>query len=216
VNHFAHLWLFTVLVFGVMVLPGLDMAYIVSSALTGGRSNGFVALAGVVTGGFCHVLLAAVGFSAVIRVVPGAFNVLLVAGAAYIAWIGISLWRSNGEAAPQEEVPVARAASGTLGTFRQGMAICLMNPKAYLFMLAVFPQFFNPSYGSLLMQAVVLSLIIALNQCLVYGGLVVASSRLSQWFAGAPAARRIALRSVGTMLIAAALYTGFEGWRTLA
>lgn len=214
-NHFAHLWLFAVLVFGVMVLPGLDMAYIVSSALTGGRSNGFAALAGVVAGGFCHVLLAAVGFSAVIRVVPGAFNLLLVAGAAYIAWIGVSLWRHDPEPVPPQ-APAARAASGTLGTFRKGMAICLMNPKAYLFMLAVFPQFFNPSYGSLLTQAVVLSLIIALNQSLVYGSLVVASSRLSQAFAGDAAARRIASRSVGTILIVAALYTGFEGWRTLA
>jgi threonine/homoserine/homoserine lactone efflux protein len=174
-------------------------------------------LAGVVTGGFCHVLLAALGFSAIIRVVPGALNALLVAGAAYIAWIGVSLWRNDEglERQRRETEPVQRAFA-TTGTFRQALAICLMNPKAYLFMLAIFPQFFNSSYGSLSTQAVLLALIIALNQCLVYGSLVLASSRLNAWLATEPTSRRIASRSVGTMLIAAALYTGFEGWRTLA
>jgi threonine/homoserine/homoserine lactone efflux protein len=214
-NHYAHLWLFSILVFGVMVLPGLDMAYIVSSALARGRRNGFIALSGVVTGGFCHVLLAALGFSAIIRVVPGAFNALLVAGAAYIAWIGISLWRSDAGVERHETEP-AQSVFATIGTFRQALAICLMNPKAYLFMLAIFPQFFNSSYGSLPAQAVLLALIIALNQCLVYGSLVLASSRLSAGLAAKPAVRQIASRGVGTMLIAAALYTGFEGWQSVA
>jgi threonine/homoserine/homoserine lactone efflux protein len=211
-NHYTHLWLFSVLVFGVMALPGLDMAYIVSSALTGGRRNGFVALAGVVTGAFCHVLLAALGISALFGFIPGAFNVLLVAGAAYIAWIGISLWRGNEQLA----VPVAHSAPASPGTtFRRALAICLLNPKAYLFMLAIFPQFFRPSYGPLVTQAVLLVLIITLNQCLVYGSLVLLTARLNLWLVTKSSVRQFVSRSVGTLLIAAALYTGFEGWRGL-
>lgn len=212
-SQYAHLWLFCAFVFGVMVLPGLDMAYIVGSALSGGRNNGFIALAGVVAGGFCHVVLAALGISAMIRVIPDAFNAFLFAGAAYIAWIGISLWRT---ADPLPiEVPAEPAVRRTGSTFARALAICLMNPKAYLFMLAVFPQFFRPEYGSLLAQTVALSLIIALNQCLVYGCLVLVSGRVSVWFATKSSARQVVSRSVGTMLIGAALLTGFEGWRGL-
>ena len=33
-THYAHLWLFATLVLGVVVLPGLDMAYVMGSAMT--------------------------------------------------------------------------------------------------------------------------------------------------------------------------------------
>jgi len=33
----AHLWLFFVMVFGIVLLPGLDMAFILTSSLVGGR-----------------------------------------------------------------------------------------------------------------------------------------------------------------------------------
>lgn len=44
-NDYAHLWLFFVFVLGIMLLPGLDMAYILGSALAGGRRAGYSALA---------------------------------------------------------------------------------------------------------------------------------------------------------------------------
>ena len=43
-THYAQLWLFFALVFGVVILPGLDMAYIMGSALSGGRRAGFAAI----------------------------------------------------------------------------------------------------------------------------------------------------------------------------
>ena len=59
-THYAQLWLFFALVFGVVILPGLDMAYIMGSALSGGRRAGFAALGGVVVGGVCHVAFGSV------------------------------------------------------------------------------------------------------------------------------------------------------------
>ena len=55
----AHLWLFFVLVLGTILLPGLDMAFILASALTGGRRSGLTAVAGIMTGGVCHVAMGA-------------------------------------------------------------------------------------------------------------------------------------------------------------
>ena len=207
-THYAQLWLFFVLVLGVVVLPGLDMACVLGNTLTGGRRAGFAALAGVVAGGICHVVLTGLGIGVLLRVVPAAFNALLLAGALYIAWIGLSLLRS--EHAFSVEAAVARR---PWAIFRQGMLTCLLNPKAYLFMLAVFPQFLRPEYGTLAVQAVVLWIIIAFNQVCVYGGLALAANRARRWIAHRPAAGGVVTRAVGMLLIGAALLTGLEGWR---
>lgn len=208
-SHYAQLWLFFVLVFGIVVLPGLDMAFVLGSALAGGRRRGFAAVAGIIAGGVCHVTMTALGISVLIRLIPGAFNALLIAGALYIAWIGISLLRS--ESAFGLKPDLQRRSRGT--TFRQGLFTSLLNPKAYLFMLAVFPQFLRPSEGLLWLQAMVLWLIIALNQLCVYGSVALMADRARQWLQGKPAAGMVATRCVGALLVAVATLTGLEGWR---
>ena len=114
-NHYEQLWLFFALVFGIIVLPGLDMAFVLGSTLAGGRTRGFAAVAGIIAGGVCHVVMTALGISVLIKLVPGAFNAVLLAGALYIAWIGISLMRSESSLGLQPDTrPRSRAA-----TFRQ-------------------------------------------------------------------------------------------------
>lgn len=48
------------------------------------------------------------------------------------------------------------------------MLTCLLNPKAYLFMFAVFPQFLRPEAGGIWLQATILGTIIAATQFSVY------------------------------------------------
>ena len=205
----TQLWLFFVLVFGVILLPGLDMAFVLASSLVGGRGSGFAATAGIVAGGVVHVTMGALGIVAVLQLVPAAFNLVLLAGAAYIAWIGIGLLRSRGAFAE-----LGRKRVRTRGaTFRQGMVTSLLNPKAYLFTLAVLPQFMKPEYGSVGAEAVVLWLIIALTQVAVYGGLALAGDRARLWFADRPSVNLWLARGVGALLLATAAYTAYEGWR---
>jgi threonine/homoserine/homoserine lactone efflux protein len=205
----AHLWLFFVMVFGVVLLPGLDMAFVLASALVGGRRAGLAATAGIVAGGVCHVTMGALGIVAVLQLVPAAFNVVLLAGAAYIAWIAIALLRSS---AAFGDLPMQRLRSQA-ATFRQGLLTSLLNPKAYLFMLAIFPQFLKPEYGDIALQAVVLWAIIALTQAGIYGGMALAGDRVRVWLAARPSANAWLARVVGGLLLATALYTAFEGWR---
>lgn len=206
-----HLWLFVPLAFGIIVLPGVDMAFIVGSAITGGRSRGMMALAGIASGGVCHVVMTSLGIGALVKVVPGAFNALLIAGAAYIAWIGISLLRSRHGIAMQMDSHVR----DDWTTFRQGLATSLINPKAYLFMLAVFPQFLRPEYGGVWIQALVLWLVIAGNQCIVYGGMVLLAGHVRGWLQGKPGASVLAARCVGVLLVGTAMFTGFNGWQRI-
>jgi threonine/homoserine/homoserine lactone efflux protein len=208
-NHYEHLWLFFVLVFGVVLLPGMDMAYISGSALTGGRKAGLTALAGVVVGGMVHVTMGALGLSVVLKLFPSIFKGMLIVGALYIAWIGLSILRSASAFNLSSSVTTRRPSV----IFRQGMLSCLMNPKAYLFMLAVFPQFFRPEYGPLWIQAIVMWVIIAATQIGVYGSIALAAGSIRTWIATSPEAGVIVSRVVGTVLILAAVATGMSGWR---
>jgi threonine/homoserine/homoserine lactone efflux protein len=205
----AHLWLFFVLVFGVVLLPGLDMAFVLASSLVGGARAGLAATAGIVVGGFCHVAMGVLGIMAVLQLMPDLFNAMLAAGALYIAWIGISLLRSRaafGGVRPERQRSIA-------ATFAQGVVTSLLNPKAYLFMLAIFPQFLRPEYGAMWVQAVVLGGIIAATQTAIYGGVALAGDRLRGWLAARPAANALLARGVGTLLLATAVYTLIGGWR---
>jgi threonine/homoserine/homoserine lactone efflux protein len=220
----AQLGVFALLVLGVMVLPGLDMACVLGNTLSGGRRRGFAALAGVVAGGLVHVVLAALGISVVLKLFQAVFNAMLLAGALYIAWIGVSLLRAASSApAPDTaragdgeslRAPVPAAASPA-AAFRQGLATCLLNPKAYLFMLAVFPQFLQPAPGTLWLQVAVLWLVIAANQAAVYGGLALLAGQVRDWLGRSPGAGLFGARVVGVLLLGVAVFTGVEGWQRL-
>ncbi len=206
----THLWIFFVMVFGIVLLPGLDMAFILASSLVGGRAAGLSAVAGIIAGGVCHVAMGILGIMAVLQLVPAAFNVVLWAGALYIAWIGVSLLKSDSAFAEVKQ----HEARPHITTFKQGLLTNLLNPKAYLFMLAVFPQFLKPEYGVLWIQAGVLWLIIALTQAVVYGSVVIASDRARGWLKSRPSASTVLSRTVGGLLVVTALFTGLQGWRS--
>lgn len=205
----ANLWLFFVIVFGVVVLPGLDMAYVMGSALVGGTRSGLSAVAGVVAGGICHVTMGALGISILLELLPGAFNAMLLAGALYIAWIGISVLRSHSVF----KSDTATANRSHWQTFRRGIVSIMLNPKAYLFTLAILPQFLRPQNGTLWLQALILWIIIALTQTGVYGSVAIAAGGLRQWLTLRPAAGIYINRAVGSTLIAAAIFTGYHGWQ---
>ena len=206
----AHLWLFFVLVFGVVILPGLDMAFVLASSLTGGRRAGLGAVGGIVAGGAFHVVAGATGVAVLLQVLPGAFHVLLWAGALYVAWLGASLLRGGAGLAVTAAQGPRRTA---VANFRQGALTNLLNPKAYVFMLAVFPQFLRPEYGPLWLQALVLWAIIALTQAGVYGALALAADRSRGWLESNPAVNAAAARVVGGLLVLAAALTALEGLR---
>jgi threonine/homoserine/homoserine lactone efflux protein len=211
-NETAHLWLYFLLVFGIIVLPGLDMAFVVANSLVGGNRAGFAAVAGIVAGGVCHVVMGALGIAAVLTLWPAMFNAMLLAGALYIGWTGWTLLRSSDALAFSAQ---AGAAPERRSVFMRGMTTCLLNPKAYVFMLAVFPQFLTPGNGPLWIQASALGVITTLTQAAVYGTVALLAVRASRWLDGNPDARTNVARGVGVVLIAGALLTGLRGWQAM-
>jgi threonine/homoserine/homoserine lactone efflux protein len=205
----GHLWLFFGLVFGIVVLPGMDMAFVLGSALVGGRRTGLAAVAGLIAGGMCHVVMGASGLAVLLALVPSAFNAMLVAGALYVAWIGWGLWRVEGGLSLEGP----RAILSPRATFARAALTNLMNPKAYVFMLAVFPQFIRPERSSIAGQALVLGAIIAATQAGVYGTIAWLADGVRDWLGTHPGANRGLARAIGALLIGVAALTVVEGWR---
>lgn len=201
------LWLFMLLIAGIIVVPGMDMLYVLANGLTGGRRAGLTATGGMVAGGAVHTLYGTLGTGLLVALAPKLFLPLLVAGAFYMAWIGYTLVRSS--------ITIETVETGTAiplrTVFRRAVLTCLMNPKAYLFVIAVYPQFVRPEYGPFWRQGLVLGLITALTQATVYGAIALAASRARGLLTGNPMATVWVGRSVGLVLILVALVTAMEG-----
>lgn len=202
----AHLWPYFIVVLGIVALPGLDMAYVIGSAILGGRRAGLAAVGGIMAGGLCHVLMAGLGVAALLQLWPPLFDAMLAAGALYLGWMGWTMLGSSGAhgAAPGQASPGACPA-GT--TFRRAMLTNLLNPKAYVFMLAIFPQFIKPELGPLWLQAAALGAITALTQAGVYGALALLAARGRNGLLRHPVASRRAAHAMGWLLIGLALWS---------
>ncbi len=205
----TNLFLFFAVVFGVVVLPGLDMAFVLASSLNGGRRSGLYAVAGIIAGGVCHVAIGALGIAVILNTLPQVFNLVLLVGTAYLAWIGVSLMRSAAGFASLDLQMEAHPAS----SFRQGMLTNLLNPKAYLFMLAIFPQFVRPVYGPMWSQALWMGLIIAATQAAVYGVIALLAGSSRRWLESNSQWNKRLAQLVGAVLLLAALFSLVGGWR---
>ncbi len=204
------LWLFFLLVFGVIVLPGMDMAFVATNALVGGLRAGMTAVAGIMAGGVVHVAVATTGLAVLLTVWPAAFNGVLAIGAAYMVWVGWTLLRASRSVS--DATPAAQAATAR-HVFGRAMLTCLLNPKAYAFMLAVFPAFMQTDQRPLVMQASLLALICAATQAAVYGTVAVAAAGTRRFTGVDATAQRWMLRVTGPLLIIGAALTLSLGWK---
>ncbi len=203
-----NLALFATLVFGIVVVPGMDMLMVLTNSVAGGRRQGLATVMGVLTGGAVHTVAASVGFGTLVTLWPQIATALTLVGSAYMIWAGAGLARSLikvGAVGSESAVSAGRA-------YATGLVSCLTNPKAYLFMLAVFPQFVKADYGELWWQMTVMGLVICITQLVVYGTLAVSAASSRNLFNGNAHATVIIGRVAGYLLIAAALVTAWHGF----
>ncbi|AYG65546.1 MULTISPECIES: LysE family translocator [unclassified Rhizobium] len=202
-----NLWLFFILLLGIVIVPGMDMLFVLANSLTGGSNRGLAATGGIMLGGAVHSLNGAIGIGLLMHFVPVLFNPLLIAGGAYMAFIGYTLMRSS----------ITVESAGPAGSrsawkaFRQGAVTCLINPKAYLFIFAVYPQFLKPDYGPVWIQAVIMGAMTIVTQFAVYGGLAITAGRSRDLLIANPKATALAGRAAGLLLVAVSVFTVWEG-----
>ncbi|HEY2862127.1 MAG TPA: LysE family translocator [Casimicrobiaceae bacterium] len=119
--------------------PGADTLYIVTRGTTLGRKAGAVAALGIAAGCCVHIVAAGLGLSVLLATSATAFTAVKLAGAAYLIYMGIGLWRSGPRAPDPAAKPPPAAPLSRI--FVQGMLTNILNPKVALFFVAFLPQF---------------------------------------------------------------------------
>ncbi len=146
---------FATLQFLFAITPGPAVLLVATHASRSGMLAGIKAALGVQAGNAFYLALSALGLSVALARIPGAFLVIQLLGAAYLATIGIrgllSTFRPQAEGA-------STAPRLTDAPFVQGAVKQLANPKSSLFFVALLPQFMTPGTG-IALQATVLALI---------------------------------------------------------
>ena len=132
--------------------PGPAVVYIVARTVAQGRASGLASVLGVAFGNFANAVAAALVLAALFAVSSAAFTVVKWAGAAYLVYLGVRMWRMP----PAGAATIDRPAAQPLGrVFRDGFVVALLNPKTTLFFAAFLPQFLD-AHGSPLAQTLAL------------------------------------------------------------
>lgn len=138
---FGALAAFAVASVAIELTPGPNMVWLALVAITDGRRAGFAAVAGVCLGLALVALAVALGLGAVVANSPAAYQVLRLAGIVYLLWLAWEARRSGAQ-----EAGDMQGAQGSLAKyFLRGLITNILNPKAFLFYVAVLPAFLPPA-----------------------------------------------------------------------
>jgi threonine/homoserine/homoserine lactone efflux protein len=147
---------FAVVAAGMVLTPGPNMIYLVSRSIAQGRIAGLISLGGVVLGFVFYMVCAAFGITALVFVVPYAYDALRFAGAAYLLYLAWQTVKPGGRSPFQVH---ALPQDGPRKLFAMGFVTNLLNPKIAMFYLSLLPQFIEPAQGSVLQQSLLLGLL---------------------------------------------------------
>lgn len=185
----------------IVIVPGPTVTVIIANSMKRGAKAGLLNVLGTQLGLLSMIAVLALGLSAVVSGMGTAFEVLRLLGAAYLIWLGIKLWRSNGD------LGAAEPGSRPMGSFvLQGFIVIWSNPKALLFFGAFIPQFIDPA-GSAASQTVFLGLIFMAVATVFDGLYALAAGGTGAWLSRERI--RMTERIAGTFLIGGGLWLAF-------
>jgi homoserine/homoserine lactone efflux protein len=140
-----HWLLFASVVLAVIVMPGPAAALCLSHGVAHGPLRTLVTVLGLVLSSLALIVFSLAGLGAVLASSATLFDVIKYVGAAYLIYLGISIWRSPpGDALASRTPDAAPLQIAPLGKlFRTGFLVGISNPKDLLFFGALFPQFID-------------------------------------------------------------------------
>ncbi len=171
-------WLFILMTFVVSATPGPNMLMVMSVSAKYGVRASVVAMLGCMTALLAMMSISAAGLGAVLQTSPQVFEALRLAGAAYLAYLGVKVWRAPVQEQTAEAPLAAAPALNTGAIYRQAFLVAASNPKAILFAAAFFPQFIHADSAQFPQFAILLATFTVIEVGW-YGVYAVSGKRLS-------------------------------------
>jgi threonine/homoserine/homoserine lactone efflux protein len=188
---------------GMVLTPGPNMLYLISRSICQGRTAGLISLGGVALGFLVYLACAALGITALLMAVPHAYDVLRLAGAAYLLYLAWQALRPGGRS-PFQLRTLDHDSPRRL--FGMGLFTALLNPKIAVMYLSLLPQFIQPhGHGSVMVQSVVLGLVQIATSVSVNALIVLAAGSIATFLAGRPRWQTVQRGLMGTVLGALAV-----------
>ncbi|QLE85313.1 MULTISPECIES: LysE family translocator [Shewanella] len=139
---FAVLAVFIPTFFFVSITPGMCMTLAMTLGMSIGVRRTLWMMIGELVGVAIVAIAAVLGVASVMLNYPQVFEVLKWVGGAYLAYIGINMWRAKGKMAIVEGQQTDRSISN-MTLMSQGFVTAIANPKGWAFMISLLPPFIN-------------------------------------------------------------------------
>lgn len=186
----------------IVLVPGPNSIYVTTIASRFGVAAGYRGAAGIFVGDLILMTLAATGVASLFQANPALFVALKYAGAAYLVFLGLSLFRSAVASwRGREEKAAERLELGPGRPFRVALAISLMNPKAILFYVSFFIQFVSPTYAHPALSFLILGVVVQVCSMLYLSALIFGGALLAETFRRRRKLSASAMGGVGGLFI---------------
>jgi threonine/homoserine/homoserine lactone efflux protein len=184
------------------ITPGPAVTALVARAVTDGPRPAMALNAGIVTGDLLFFALAAAGMAAAAQALGDVFTVLQWAGAAYLAWQALRLWRFQPRPLPVDGTTVAPQAR-FWRNYAAGLLLMFGHVQAILFYAALLPGLLDLRKLALADAGLVLLLLTVIIGG-VNTGYIMLAARARGFFAD-QRAQRILHRAAGSLMLLAAV-----------
>jgi len=207
----AVLPVFMAAVLALAIVPGPDLALIVSYSLARGVRAGVWCCVGIAGAGFLQTALVAFGLGHFMQRMPVIADAVRLVGAAYLMWIGVRTLMNMKRGAPQPAQAKSVAGGETpYGWLSRGLINNLLNPKALLFFSLFLPQFVTAQGEDIPAQIAVLGVILTVTVMVVNVGVAWAASSVRRVFKPGGKLDYIGNSILGLVLVGLALRMAFQ------
>ena len=135
--------LYLIMVLAATGTPGPAVLFIMTNATRYGWQKAIFIALGNIIGLFSLGIIAVTGLGALLETSELAFSVVKYIGAVYLIYLGIKMIRSKGLQIGEETVHTSPKQVSSRKLFLQAYFVAVSNPKAIVFLTALFPQFID-------------------------------------------------------------------------
>jgi threonine/homoserine/homoserine lactone efflux protein len=121
------------------LIPSISVLAVSARAAAHGFAHGALTALGIVAADVIFILVAVYGLVFIAEALGEQFTWVRYIGAAYLIWLGISMWRAEAKTKRSGEI----GESSPMSSFLAGFLLTFGDQKAILFYLGFFPAFFD-------------------------------------------------------------------------
>jgi threonine/homoserine/homoserine lactone efflux protein len=178
---------FSLAVLALLVTPGPNMMFVLTSGAAHGWRGGFAAALGIGAVDLVFTLACATGLAGLLVAYPAAFDAIRWVGAGYLLYLAYGCVRI---ALRDDSAPATSRRREQGSVFLRGLGSNIANPKAILFFLVFIPQFIDGGRGAVFLQFVMLGASLTVIGVLFHGALGAMSAAVAGMLTGEPKLRR--------------------------